>query len=168
MQRCRGQRPRLQSGVAPHGHLRRLARIWIDSPIYFVTTCTHNRRALLAGREIAQILIDEWSAAHDRHGWAIGRYVIRPDHVHFFCRPERESKTLSQFVGAWKSWSSRRVNHVLRPRLQLRCGSASSSIASCDPTKAIAKNGIMSLKIRCGLAWSRGPATGPMREKSKP
>jgi REP element-mobilizing transposase RayT len=25
--------------------------------------------------------------------------VIMPDHVHFFCRPEYESKTLSQFHG---------------------------------------------------------------------
>jgi REP element-mobilizing transposase RayT len=39
-----------------------------------------------------------------------------PDHVHFFCRPEREAKTLSQFMAAWKSWSSRRSHHVLRPR----------------------------------------------------
>jgi len=38
-------------------------------------------------------LIDEWKRARERHRWAIGRYVIMPDHVHFFCRPEREAKT---------------------------------------------------------------------------
>jgi hypothetical protein len=27
-----------------HKHLRRLERIWVDAPIYFVTTCTKNRR----------------------------------------------------------------------------------------------------------------------------
>jgi putative transposase len=65
---------------------------------------------------MANILIDEWTFAHDRHGWAVGRYVIMPDHVHFFCRPEREANTLSQFMGAWKRWSSRRAHQAGRPR----------------------------------------------------
>jgi REP-associated tyrosine transposase len=38
------------------------------------------------------VLIDEWKRACERHRWAIGHYVIMPDHVHFFCRPEREAK----------------------------------------------------------------------------
>src|SRR6266446_1290146 len=45
----------------------------------------------------------------ERHRWAIGRYVIMPDHVHFFFRPEHEAKTLSRFVGAWKTWTSRKI-----------------------------------------------------------
>jgi putative transposase len=32
-----------------------------------------------------------------------------PDHVHFFCRPEQDAKTLSRFIGAWKTWTSRRI-----------------------------------------------------------
>jgi len=55
------------------------------------------------------VLIDEWKRARERHRWAIGRYVIMPDHVHFFCRPEHEAKTLSRFVGAWKTWTSRKI-----------------------------------------------------------
>ena len=85
-----------------HKHLRRLGRIWIDSPIYFITTCTNNRRQILARDEVAKVLIDEWRAAHGRHGWAVGRYVIMPDHVHFFCRPERDGKGLSEFVGIFE------------------------------------------------------------------
>jgi putative transposase len=92
-----------------HKHLRRLGRIWVDAPIYFVTTCTKNRRKLLSSDEIAKVLIDELHAAHDRHGWAVGRYVIMPDHVHFFCRPELHAKRLSDFVGFWKSYASRKI-----------------------------------------------------------
>jgi putative transposase len=99
-----------------HKHLRRLGRIWIDSPIYFVTTCTHDRRQILARDEVAKVLIDEWSAAHGRHGWAVGRYVIMPDHVHFFGRPERDGKGLSEFVGFWKSYTSRKINALGSPR----------------------------------------------------
>lgn len=43
--------------------------------------------------------VEEWRDAHLRHGWAIGRYVIMPDHVHFFCRPEHDAKMLSDFMG---------------------------------------------------------------------
>jgi hypothetical protein len=51
-----------------HKHLRRLDRIWLDSPIYFITVCTKDRRAMLA-REVTKILIAEWRAAHERHSW---------------------------------------------------------------------------------------------------
>jgi REP element-mobilizing transposase RayT len=67
-----------------HKHLRWLEGIWVGWPIYFITTCTVERRTILAFKEIAEILIGEWRNAHTRHGWAIGRYVIMPDHVHFF------------------------------------------------------------------------------------
>lgn len=78
--------------------------------------CTKNRRAVLARDEVAEILITEWSAAHERHGWAIGRYVIMPYYVHFSCRPELGGKKLSEFIGAWKTWTSRRINSLGGPR----------------------------------------------------
>jgi REP-associated tyrosine transposase len=99
-----------------HKHLRRLERIWVDAPIYFVTTCTRYRKPVLACDKVANILVAEWSAAHDRHGWAVGRYVIMPDHVHFFCRPELDAKPLSEFVGFWKSYTSRKIHALRRPR----------------------------------------------------
>jgi putative transposase len=67
-------------------------------PIYFITTCTFKRRAILASKEVAAILIDEWRNAHDRHGWAIGRYVVMPNHVHFLCSAELGAKTLPVFL----------------------------------------------------------------------
>ena len=109
-----GHRPRLQrrSGQAP----ARQERIYVHAPMYFVTSCTKNRRQLLALDEVAKILTDEWRAAYDRHGWAVGRYVVMPDHVHFFCRPELGAKPLSEFVGFWKSYTSRRIRALGLPR----------------------------------------------------
>jgi putative transposase len=92
-----------------HKHLRRLERAWIDQPIYFITTCTFGRRTILATNEIAAILTDEWRNAHNRHGWAIGCYVIMPDHVHFFCRAEPDAKSLPILMQKWKEWSSKRM-----------------------------------------------------------
>jgi len=95
-----------------HKHLRRLEEVWIEQPIYFVTVCAKNRRPILARNNIAKILEEEWHSAHKRHGWLVGRYVIMPDHAHFFCTPEHEAKPLSQFVGAWKRWTSRRIHEL--------------------------------------------------------
>lgn len=39
-----------------------------------------------------------------------------PDHVHFLCRPEYEARTLQEFVGSWKRWTSRKINRLLGPR----------------------------------------------------
>jgi len=99
-----------------HKHLRRLERVWIDFPIYYITTCVRNRTSVLAQDEAAQILVEEWRAARCRHGWAVGRYVIMPDHVHFFCRSEIGAQTLSDFVGNWKSWTRRAINALSQPR----------------------------------------------------
>jgi hypothetical protein len=77
-----------------HKHLRRLERVWIEWPVYFITTCALNRRPILASKEVAAILAEECRGAHDRHGWAIGRYVIMVDHVHFFCSAELAAKPL--------------------------------------------------------------------------
>jgi hypothetical protein len=59
----------------------------------YITTCVHDRKAVLAQDEPAGILVEEWRGAHRRHGWAIGRYVVMPDHIHFFCRAEIGAKT---------------------------------------------------------------------------
>src|SRR4029077_8963744 len=72
------------TGERMHKHLRRLERVWIGWPIYFITTCTLGRRAILAAKEVSEILTDEWRNGRSRHGWAVGRYVIMPDPVHLF------------------------------------------------------------------------------------
>jgi len=95
--------------MAMRKHLRRLERVWIDWPIYFITTCSFRRRPILASKEVAEILSDEWEDAHDRHGWAIGCYVIMPDPVHFFCSAELDAKPLPAFMQAWKQWTNKRM-----------------------------------------------------------
>ncbi len=39
-----------------------------------------------------------------------------PDHVHFFARPERETKAMAKWVGMWKSVSSRQIAVALQIR----------------------------------------------------
>ena len=39
--------------------------------------------------------------------------MILPDHVHFFCAPELDAKTLSIFAGLWKEWTSKAIKRQL-------------------------------------------------------
>ena len=86
--------------------------------------CTKDRRAVLARDKVTEILIEEWRAAHERHDWAVGRYVIMPDHVHLFVRGDH-SFVLSTWVGGLKRaisvavakqrlWQPGFFDHVLR------------------------------------------------------
>ena len=92
-----------------HKHLRRLDRVWIPNAVYFVTTCTQDRRPILADGQAAGILRQEWASAATRHGWLIGRYAIMPDHVHFFCAEQAGGATrhFSAFMSLWKEWTAK-------------------------------------------------------------
>ena len=94
-----------------HRHLRRLDEVWLHREIYFITTCAASRRPILANATVADILRDEFSAAPERHGWRVGRFVIMPDHVHFFCAKGGRSgdATLSGFMRGLKQWSAKRI-----------------------------------------------------------
>ena len=92
-----------------HSHLKRLDRIWIDNPIFFITACTDERRNILANSQAATILVEEWTTAKEHHDWYIGRYVIMPNHVHFFCAPGNEAQDFSIFMKFWKEWTSKKM-----------------------------------------------------------
>ncbi|MBX3737500.1 MAG: transposase [Candidatus Didemnitutus sp.] len=93
-------------------HLRRLAHVWIENPIYFVTVCVTHRRPLLARTAVAEELRRAWEKSPSLHRWAIGRYVVMPDHVHFFARACPDAKSLADFMRDWKKWTSRRIASV--------------------------------------------------------
>jgi len=81
-----------------HEHLRR-TRVGSSGQFISSQYAQENQRCILAIEEAANVFIAEWQRARAHHHWAIGRYVIMPDYVHFFCRPEPAAKTLSRFVG---------------------------------------------------------------------
>ena len=54
------------------------------SVIVYVTACAAKRRKVLASSTTHEAIVDAWSKAST---WLVGRYVILPDHLHFFCAP---------------------------------------------------------------------------------
>ena len=80
---------------------RRLDRIFSYAPLYFVTFCTRNRQTIVDLNGVAAAFIAYCTRAAEEHHIAVGRYVIMPDHVHFFVRGNPDF-VLTSWIGGLK------------------------------------------------------------------
>lgn len=62
---------------------------------------------------IHEIMNEVWSNCERLYGWNVGRYVVMPDDVHFFCTPKRDERRLDVFVGKWKEWVAKYIHRRL-------------------------------------------------------
>ncbi len=80
---------------------RRLDWVFSDAPIYFVTCCTYRKRPKLANDQFHYAFIAFSNRATTEFHIAIGRYVIMPDHLHFFVTGPLEFD-LGKWIGVLK------------------------------------------------------------------
>ncbi len=79
---------------------------WIGDPeLQFVTVCAKDRKKILARPDVFELVLGAWCKAD---AWTVGRYIVLPDHIHFFAAPVREGFTLTQWMKFWRSDVSRR------------------------------------------------------------
>ncbi len=50
-----------------------------------------------------------WERSASCDGWFVGRFVLMPDHLHFFASPGFEAKARALWLKVWKSVSARRL-----------------------------------------------------------
>ena len=74
----------------------------------FFTACTYRRKSILADPQCHEVLKAIWTDS-TRDGWWVGHYILMPDHVHFFARPEIEARPMAKWVQLWKGVSSRKI-----------------------------------------------------------
>ncbi len=91
--------------------LRRLDRIFIRAPVYFVTACTAGRAPLLARPEVNQAFLKFTEAGPDHGAW-IGAYVLMPDHIHAFVALDEECADLSSWMKSLKHALSKALGQV--------------------------------------------------------
>jgi len=101
-----------------HGQLAHLTP-FEKQPILFLTVCTAQRTPLLANEFAHSILQSIWNESHPRQGWAVGDYVVMPDHVHLFARQAVDGCPLAKWMQTWKSISARTVAKQLNVLPQL-------------------------------------------------
>jgi putative transposase len=114
----RNTRPmRPEGGPSPRrpDPFRHLAHVpsFCDNPIVFFTTCTCQRRKILASLQCEQILREVWHRSADHDSWYVGHYIVMPDYVHFFARPAIDARPMADWVQMWKSVGSRQIAAAL-------------------------------------------------------
>jgi putative transposase len=98
----------------------RLELIYIHQPLYFVTFCTLHRRPLLANEQAHGNFRSYCTHAINRNV-GVGRYVVMPEHVHFFVRGDEEFE-LGMWIRGLKRailrepglWQPGFFDHILR------------------------------------------------------
>lgn len=140
--------------MTDYKHLRRLDRVCISHPVFFITTCTHQRRPILACESAVAALKKEWSDALERHGWLVGRFVVMPDHVHFFCSESSRAgnTSLSEFIQRWKEWTSKQIIRAFGVSAPVWQKQFFDHVVRQDenPTR---RSGGMWWRILCGPGW---------------
>ena len=72
-----------------------------DRPtVLMVTTCVAGRRSLLTRSEVHALLLNVWRRANH---WQINRYIIMPDHIHFFCCPANRETPYRTWRSYWRA-----------------------------------------------------------------
>ncbi len=114
--------------IAPmRPRLSRLDEIYPGYSIFFVTFGTHERQPLLANSAIHDSFQKFCILGRERHALA-GRYVIMPDHLHFFVNLGEEmpialwikslknslSKTLRELENQSPHWQKGYFDHLVR------------------------------------------------------
>src|SRR5207248_1824873 len=99
--------------------LRRLDRMFVRRPIYFVTSCTNNRRAILATESVHQAFVC-FAEKGARHGAWVGAYVFMPDHLHAFVGLDDQEIDLPKWMKSLKNTLSKalRFDRIAAPHWQ--------------------------------------------------
>jgi putative transposase len=120
-----GRRPPLHHEIRPR--LTRLDRIYPGYSIYFITCCIHQHQALLATDVLHDAFRSFCVVAALRYV-LVGRYVMMPDHLHFFVDLPEEieistwmkslknglSKTLRTLGHPAPHWQKGYFDHLVR------------------------------------------------------
>lgn len=93
----KGRPPRLRQIFQPY-----------NAPLFFVTICTLHRRKIPSLPIAEQALVTYGARALSTFNVALGRYVIMPDHLHFFVRGDQ-----SFALGKWVKGTKRAIQQAL-------------------------------------------------------
>ena len=124
----------------------------------YVTVVTGKRNAMLADKAVQDCIVAAWKAAAD---WLVGRYVIMPDHIHFFCAPATyPPPDFHRWMKQWKAQVSRSFP------IGLRAGRAHGRVALvATGNGADAAHGRVALS-RPGTARMRPRQARPSRRRT--
>ncbi len=138
-----------------HKHLRRLERVWIDFPIYYITTCIRKQSMFLLKTKRLKFSWKNGARLAAVMAGLLGDMSSCPIMFTSFAELNLTQRVCPTLSGIGKAGpavrSTRWVDRGQRPRLQL-CGNANFLITSFVRMKAMRKSGTMFRRIPLELA----------------
>jgi len=94
--------------------------------LVFTTVCAKGRKRWIANPQVHAALLAAWR----RHvHWMVTRYVLMPDHLHFFAGPGEQPLPFDTWITVWKSG----ITRVLKmPEFRWQAGSFHHRIRSFE------------------------------------
>jgi len=141
--------------------VRRLEETFERTPIYFVTSCTANRRQLLATSNVHGCF-KAFSESAPRHGaWVVGAYVLMPDHLHLFVAIDDQRINLSDWMKSLKGVVSANLRAAKKQPPYWQKGFFDHVLRSSD-SYAAKWNYVRENPVRAGLVshWEEWPYLG--------
>lgn len=139
---------------------RRLDRVYLRAPIYFITACTAKRRPLLACEEVHSTFV-EFSGNGEAFAAWVGVYVLMPDHLRAFVALDEERRALSSWMKSLKHALSKtmRVEGVTSPHWQK---GFFDHVLRSEESAAQKWEYVRDNPVRAGLVshWEDGPYRG--------
>jgi REP-associated tyrosine transposase len=136
------------AGKARKARLRRLERIFVPTPIYFVTANAANRLPILAIPEIHSSFLEFARVGEDR-GAFTGAYVLMPDHIHLFVALDPEM-TLAAWMKSLKNSLSKTLRSLSIPAPHWQKGFFDHVLRSTD---SYARSGNTFVTIQSARDW---------------
>ena len=116
------------------------------SIILFVTVCTNGRAPILANIQMQCKILTAWVNAAN---WIVGRYVIMPDHIHFFCAPSKyPAPDFHKWMKFWKRLSTQMMSEQSGGRL---FSVAAGRVSSC--AAKLWQDGCWDTQMRIGAQY---------------
>src|SRR5664279_1245732 len=139
--------------------LRRLERVFVPAPIYFVTTNASSRRSILAVPEVHRAFL-EFTRLGEPRGAFVGAYVFMPDHIHLFVALHPDT-TLAGWMKSLKNSLSKTLRSLDVPTPHWQKGFFDHVLRSAD-SYSQKWDYVRDNPVRAGLvrAWREWPFSG--------
>jgi putative transposase len=85
--------------------------VFIQTPIYFVTTCSNKRRPISAAQSVHSAFVEFARDGPGRGAW-VGAYVLMPDHLHVFVGFDDQKVQLTAWMKSLKNALSKTLRAV--------------------------------------------------------
>jgi putative transposase len=109
-------------------NIRLAPQNYLGHGIYFVTICSHERKACFADTSFGHWVLGHLISGSARHSFLLHAFCLMPDHLHFLAQGNSPQSNLLRFVSAFKQrtafahknrsddplWQTKFYDHILR------------------------------------------------------